>query len=288
MANPKYAGTFRFENDFAALIPDIPDGEYNDGKLIQARSERGICRVICFSPRHDLTIPLMNTADLRGVIDAWRDEFSCLGGNKDISYVQIFENKGALMGCSNPHPHGQVWANQTIPDLPAKENASQKDHKEKTGSCLLCDYLALELSRGDRVVAENDSFALLVPFWAVWPFEVMVLPKRHTSSILDLEEKELNDFCGILKETTIRLDNLFEISFPYSMGIHQRPTDGGDYDFWHFHLHFFPPLLRSATVQKFFVGYELLAAPQRDITAEMSARQLRELPADHYRELSEV
>ena len=280
--NPDYSGTFSFTNDFAALLPDTPDGRVNNG-LLTAESERGLCRVICFSPRHDLTLPLLGIPALEGVVTTWMREYTDLGSRDFINYVQVFENKGAIMGCSNPHPHGQVWCNQTIPDLPRKELETQAAYQRDHGTCLLCTYLEKELSEGERVVAQNDSFAVVVPFWATWPFEVMVLPKKHMTSIGELSPSQVTDFAKILEATTIRYDNLFETSFPYSMGIHQSPTDGAKHDYWHFHLHFFPPLLRSATVKKFMVGYEMLGAPQRDITAEMSAGRLRGVPSVHFR-----
>jgi UDPglucose--hexose-1-phosphate uridylyltransferase len=279
--NPDYSGTFAFTNDFAALLPDTPSGGVNDG-LLTAESERGLCRVMCFSPRHDLTLPLLGVPAIEGVIATWMREYAELGSEDFINHVQIFENKGAVMGCSNPHPHGQIWCNQTIPDLPLKELETQSAYQHKHDSCLLCTYLATELLRGERIVAQNDSFAVVVPFWATWPFEVMVLPKKHMSSINELTKAHVTDFAEILEATTIRYDNLFETSFPYSMGIHQSPTDGEKHDYWHFHVHFYPPLLRSATVKKFMVGYEMLGAPQRDITAEMSASRLREVPSVHF------
>ncbi len=280
--NPAYSGTFAFANDFAALLPDTPISSMSDGLLL-AESERGLCRVICFSPRHDLALPLLGIPAIEGVIATWMKEYADLGANDFINYVQIFENKGAIMGCSNPHPHGQIWCNETIPDLPRKETELQAVYQLEQGNCLLCSYLEKELSRCERIVVENGSFAAVVPFWATWPYEIMVLPKTHMCSIDVLTPSQVTDFAEILEAVTVRFDNLFETSFPYSMGIHQRPTDGKEHDYWHFHLHFFPPLLRSATVKKFMVGYEMLGAPQRDITPEMSARRLRDVPATHFR-----
>jgi UDPglucose--hexose-1-phosphate uridylyltransferase len=276
LRNPRYEGTFVFDNDFAALLDDMPAEQMNEKGLLVAGSERGLCRVICFSPRHDLTLALMDTADIEKVVEVWTSQYREIGAMEGINHVQIFENRGAVMGCSNPHPHGQIWANQTIPLYPAAENRMQQFYRSEHGSCLLCDYVMLELERGERIVFANDSFVALVPFWAFWPFEVMLLPRFHATDITALNAAQRRDFADALKRMTVRYDNLFRTSFPYSMGLHQRPTDGATHDEWHLHAHFYPPLLRSATVKKFMVGYEMLAMPQRDITAEESARRLRE------------
>ncbi len=273
--NPDYTSTFVFENDFAALKPDTPLDRFEQDGLLIAESEPGICRVVCFSPRHNLTMANMETADLRKVVDTWVEQFRDLAGRPIINYVQIFENRGAMMGASNPHPHCQIWSNHAIPNEVAKEQASQLAWRERRGACLLCEYLGLEAAARDRIVDENESWVTLVPFWAVWPFETMVLAKRHMPSIDALNDAERNGLADILKRTTARYDRLFDVSFPYSMGFHQRPTDGAAHDEWHLHLHFEPPLLRSATVRKFLVGYEMLASPQRDITAESAAERLR-------------
>jgi UDPglucose--hexose-1-phosphate uridylyltransferase len=280
--NPKYSSTFIFDNDFAALLPDAPSFDENDSDLLVARSEKGISRVICFSPRHDLTIPRMALGEINEVIRVWTEEFRRLGAIDWVRHVQIFENRGALMGASNPHPHCQIWANASVPVLPEKELASFREYRQKKSSCLLCDYLQLELRSGERVICENDGFAVVTPFWAVWPFETLLVSKRHFASMEDLAGGEAELLADILRRITIRYDNLFETSFPYSMGFHQRPTDGAAYPECHFHAHYFPPLLRSATVQKFMVGYELLANPQRDITAESAARKLQESSETHY------
>jgi UDPglucose--hexose-1-phosphate uridylyltransferase len=280
--NPKYPSTFVFDNDFAALLPDAPSFDANEGDLLVARPEKGICRVICFLPRHDLTIPRMAPGAICEVIRVWTEEFQSLGAIDWVRHVQIFENRGALMGASNPHPHCQIWANASVPVLPEKELASFREYRAKKNSCLLCDYLQLELRSGERVICENDDFAVVTPFWAVWPFETLLLSKRHFASMEDLAGREAELLADILRRITIRYDNLFETSFPYSMGFHQRPTDGSAYPEWHFHAHYFPPLLRSATVQKFMVGYELLANPQRDITAESAAKRLQGLSETHY------
>lgn len=280
--NPKYEDTFLFVNDFSALIPGIPKGDINEDDLLIAKSEEGICKVICFSPRHDLTLARMEPSKIVNVINLWIDQYKELGADPKINYVQIFENRGAIMGCSNPHPHGQIWSSQSVPDLPEKETVKQTEYRQSKGHCLLCDYLDLELRKKERIVLENDSFVVLVPFWAVWPYEVMTLPKRHMTSIDEMTEKEKKDLAEIMRATGIRYDNLFKTNFPYSMGIHQKPTDGKTHDEWHFHFHYLPPLLRSATVRKFMVGYELLGMPQRDITAEQAAQKLREQPSVHY------
>ncbi len=292
--NPAYEGVYVFPNDFAALMEGVPEESLNQSGLLVARAERGLCEVLCFSPRHDLTLPRMERVAIVSVIEAWKDRWQNLGSKPDISYVQIFENRGAVMGCSNPHPHGQIWATESVPDIPAKEDRAQRSRLRETGHCLLCEYLELERAKGERIVFENDSFVALVPFWAVWPFEAMLLPKRHISSIAELTQQEEVDFADALKRMGTRYDNLFSTPFPYSMGFHQRPTkprpgvSDPEADLieqaaaWHFHVHYLPPLLRSATVRKFMVGFELLAMPQRDITAESAAARLRDLPENHY------
>ena len=278
--NPSYTDTFVFENDFAALRPDTPEGKLDQGGLLVAQAERGISRVVCFSPRHDLTIAGMEVAALRRVVDTWRDQYVELGSLSFVNWVQIFENRGAQMGASNPHPHGQIWANAHAPNELIKEDRAQSEYHSEHGSCLLCDYLALEIESRERLICANDSFHALVPFWAVWPFETMIISKRHTTGIDDFNEAERTGFADLLKRLTGAYDKLFQVSFPYSMGFHQRPTDGVAHPQWHFHGHFYPPLLRSATIRKFMVGYELLAMPQRDITPESAAQRLRELVSD--------
>lgn len=280
--NPAYENTFVFDNDYAALLPNIPLIDSDEAGLLVARSEPGICRVVCFSPRHDLTIPRMSLAEIRRVVDLWTSQFRQLEQTGWVRHVQIFENRGALMGASNPHPHCQIWANASLPNVPTKEFASQQEYRETKKSCLLCDYLQLELQRGERIIYQNDAFVGLVPYWAVWPFETLLVSCRHLASMDELSGKESELLGDILRSITLRYDNLFETSFPYSMGFHQRPTDGQAHPEWHFHAHYLPPLLRSATVQKFMVGYELLGTPQRDITPESAAARLRELPAIHY------
>jgi UDPglucose--hexose-1-phosphate uridylyltransferase len=280
--NPNYSQTFVFDNDFAALKPDMPSGEIDEQGLLVARSESGRCRVVCFSPRHDLTLARMGVSDVRRVVDTWAEEFSTLARDPRIRSVQIFENRGAMMGCSNPHPHGQIWANETLPNELEKELLAFRDYRQLHKTTLLQDYLELELKKKERLVCENNHFVLLVPFWAVWPFETMLISRRPMSGLDELDHDERTALAEILRQATIRYDNLFCTSFPYTMGLHQRPTDGGEYPEFHFHAHFYPPLLRSATIKKFMVGYEMLAMPQRDITAETAAQWLRDVPAAHY------
>jgi UDPglucose--hexose-1-phosphate uridylyltransferase len=282
--NPDYRDTFIFTNDFSSLLPETPEGGLDEKGLFVARAEKGICRVICFSPRHDLTVPRMEVPSLRKVIDVWTGEYGELGGREHINHVQIFENKGAMMGCSNPHPHCQIWAQESLPVETAKEQGRQREYLKAHGRTLLGDYLDAELSKNERIVCANDGFVALVPFWAVWPFEAMVICRRAVGSLHALTDAEKTDLADIYRQLTIRYDNLFRISFPYSMGIHQAPTDGKEHPEWRLHMHFYPPLLRSATVRKFMVGYEMMANPQRDITAEQSARRLRELPSKRYTE----
>ncbi len=281
--NPDYKNTFVFVNDFSALIPDIPAGEYRANDIFNAESEKGLCKVICFSPKHDLTLPEMNTDSIKEVVDVWQREYIEIGKLDYINHVQIFENKGSIMGCSNPHPHGQIWAQRSIPAEPYKEYIHQKKFFDTYKKSLLSVYLEKEMEMQERIVTDNNRFNVVVPFWGVWPYETIIISKRHFQSISMMSEEEKLSFAEILKELTIIYDNLFEVSFPYSAGIHQSPTDGKNHPEWHFHMHFYPPLLRSATVKKFMVGYEMLGNPQRDITPEISAKQLRELPKIHYK-----
>ncbi|ACY47394.1 UDP-glucose--hexose-1-phosphate uridylyltransferase [Rhodothermus marinus] len=281
--NPPYTETFVFDNDFAALQPDAPEAHWTADGLLEAHAERGICRVVCFSPRHDLTLAELDVAAIRRVVDVWTEQYRELGARPEIRYVQIFENKGELMGCSNPHPHGQIWAQETIPNEPLKECRQQQAYFERTGRTLLADYLALELRLDQRIVCANDHFVALVPFWAVWPFETLVISRRPVPSLLELTDAERDGLADLLKRLLVRYDNLFQISFPYSAGFHQAPTDGRPHPEWHLHLHVYPPLLRSATIRKFMVGYEMLGMPQRDLTPEMAAARLRALSEVHYR-----
>ncbi len=332
--NPDYRGTYVFTNDFPALLPEalggsdraaagadgadgadgaqsLAIGGHGEAELLQAEAVRGTCRVVCFSPRHDLTLPEMGLAELRAVIDLWARETVALGAR--YRWVQVFENKGAAMGCSNPHPHGQIWALDALPTEPALEDGHQQAYHAGSGHVLLQDYADLEGLRGERVVLENEHWLALVPFWATWPFETLLLPRRHVSRLPDLDDEERAALADALKRLTTRYDNLFQTSFPYSMGWHGapfapapagaaagRPADriapalpdpgaGGRVDggagavaHWQLHAHFYPPLLRSATVRKFMVGYEMLAEAQRDLTPEQAAERLRALSDLHY------
>jgi len=278
--NPQYTGTFVFENDFAALRTrdeGQPAPEVTlDNELLVACGESGTCRVICFSPRHDLSLPDMTRAEIRRVIDVWTEEYQRLGSRPDVNHVQIFENKGEVMGSSNPHPHGQIWAQESIPLAPARETERLLAHQERHRRTLLSDYLDAELAHEERIVCANEEFVALVPFWAVWPFETLVISREPFSHLPALGDGERDGLADILKRLTKLYDGVFEVSFPYSAGIHQAPTDGSDHPEWHLHMHFYPPLLRSATVRKFLVGYEMMGEPQRDLTPEAAAARLRD------------
>lgn len=285
--NPPYTSTFAFDNDFMALLPPEP-GETSETwssaqELFQAEAEVGLCRVICFSPRHDLTLPELPQPAVEAVVRTWSEQTREISRSGYIKYVQVFENKGAMMGCSNPHPHSQVWASGHVPVEPDKERRMTSGYLAEHGSCLLCDLLAAEQKSGERIVAANQHFTALVPFWANWPFEILLIANQHAASLPDLGAPEVSGLADILRKVTARYDNLFEISFPYSMGFHQAPVDGQAYPGWHLHAHFYPPLLRSATVRKFMVGYEMLGMPQRDITPETAAERLRGLSEVHYK-----
>jgi UDPglucose--hexose-1-phosphate uridylyltransferase len=274
--NPQYSGVFSFANDYAALLPDSPNVLTESAhRLLRAESERGVCRVLCFHPDHSLTLAGMEVADIVHVVDAWTAEFIELGSRPGINYVQIFENRGAMMGASNPHPHCQIWATEHIPDEPAAELANQLAYRQQHDACLLCETLSTELEQRHRIVCENQEFVVLVPFWAVWPFETLVLSRAHLGSMDAFTAAQTRGLADILKRLTMNYDQLFATSFPYTMGFHQQPTDGQAHPEWHFHGHFYPPLLRSATVRKFMVGFEMLGMPQRDITPETAAEQLR-------------
>ncbi len=278
-SNPSYESTFVFENDFPALLPETSDAVLDQEQrgLLVARGEPGICRVICYSPRHDLRLATLDSVSVREVVNLWAEQYAELGALSAINYVQIFENRGAMMGASNPHPHCQVWANSSVPNVPEKEQKLQRAYVSSNGSCLLCDYLQLEAGQNTRVVLENKQVVALVPFWAVWPFETLVLPRRHVTGLDQLTAAERTALAETMQQLTQAYDRLFNTPFPYSLGFHQRPTDGAPHEEWHLHAHFYPPLLRSATVRKFMVGYELLATPQRDITPERAAARLREV-----------
>ncbi len=314
--NPDYTSTFVFTNDFSALLPDTPPAPAGGHPLMQSESEQGECRVICFSPRHDLTLPEMPVEDIRHVVDVWAEQTTELG--RRYRWVQVFENKGAIMGCSNPHPHGQIWAGSALPHEPAKEDRQQRAYFAQHGRPLLLDYAALELGQAaakdadfseswhlsPRLVVQNDHWLVVVPYWALWPFETLLLPRRHVLRLPDLANDERDALADILKRLLTRYDNLFETSFPYSMGWHGAPTgpsetlgvspaddladtqskpQGSDWAHWQLHAHFYPPLLRSATVKKFMVGYEMLGEPQRDLTAEQAASRLRQVSEVHYK-----
>jgi UDPglucose--hexose-1-phosphate uridylyltransferase len=283
MTNPEYTSTYAFDNDFSALLPDSPEAQLNENDLLVGHSERGQCRVLCFSPRHDLTLPEMSQSDVRSVVDMWVSQYKELGDIPWVNYVTIFENKGDVMGCSNPHPHGQVWAQASIPEEPKKELATQQAYFKTHGRTLLGDYLALELTKNERIVAQNEHFVVMVPFWAFWPYETLVVSRRPFARFTDMTSEEKDGLADIIRQITIRYDNLFQVSFPYSAGFHPAPTDGEEHPEWHFHMHFYPPLLRSATVKKFSVGYEMLGNAQRDITAEFAADVLKKLPDVHYK-----
>ena len=277
--NPAYTSTFVFDNDFAAL-KSTTESERLDFEglgLLVAQGEPGVCRVICFSPRHDLTLATMPAEQIEPVVHTWKEQFRELGSIQTINYVQIFENRGAMMGASNPHPHCQIWATASIPVEPSKELTAQRSYLHAKHRCLLCDYIAVESRQEQRLLLENEGFIALVPFWAVWPFEVLVCSRRHFASMDDFTTGDARALSHMLHRVTATYDRVFGVPFPYSMGFHQAPTDGVEHPEWHFHAHFYPPLLRSATIRKFMVGFEMLGNPQRDITPEIVAARLRDL-----------
>jgi UDPglucose--hexose-1-phosphate uridylyltransferase len=277
--NPAYTRTFVFDNDFAALKADTPRESLDVGNkgLLVAEGEPGICRVICFAPRHDLTLATMALPEIETVVQTWTVQFTELSALAQIKHVQIFENRGAMMGASNPHPHCQIWATASLPDVPQRELQAQEQYRRVHRSCLLCDYLHLEEEQKQRIICSNEGFVALVPFWATWPFEIMISSRRHLGTLTDLTPGEATALSAILKQVTATYDRVFDAPFPYSMGFHQSPCDDEEHPEWHFHAHFYPPLLRSASVRKFMVGFELLGNPQRDITPEVAAERLREL-----------
>jgi UDPglucose--hexose-1-phosphate uridylyltransferase len=273
--NPEYTDVFVFTNDFAALQNDSPTFNVNDG-LLKAQSETGICKVICFSPDHSKSLADMSASEIQKVVFTWQKEFKELSENPKINYVQIFENKGAVMGCSNPHPHGQIWSQSSLPNEVLKKNTQQLDYYNKNKSSLLGDYLTQELDKNERIIFENDGFVVLVPFWAVWPFEAMIVPKKQQVNILEMTEDETLQYGEAIAVLTKAYDQIFNTSFPYSSGIHQAPTDGNANKHWHWHMSFYPPLLRSASVKKFMVGYEMFGTPQRDITPEQAVKMIKD------------
>lgn len=279
--NPAYESTFVFTNDFAALLPDTPPSPPAASPLLQVESESGTARVICFSPRHDLTLPLMDVESIRLVVDLWGEQVADLG--QRYQWVQVFENKGAAMGASNPHPHGQLWAGSALPNEAVKEDRQQRAYFAEHGRHLLLDYADLEAEQQERIVVENEHWLAVVPFWAVWPFEILLMPRAQVSHLPALSPVQRDSLADILKRLLTRYDNLFEVSFPYSMGWHGAPSGPGDWSHWQLHAHFYPPLLRSASVRKFMVGYELLAEAQRDLTPEQAAARLRALSDVHYK-----
>ena len=277
--NGHYTGTYVFNNDFAALQPDTP-AVVSDDPLFRMSTEQGESRVICFSPDHSKTLPQLSVDQIRQVVDTWQQQCQQLG--ERYRSVQIFENKGALMGCSNPHPHGQIWAQQQLPTLVEKKHQSFADYYQTHGTNMLQDYAVKEQDNQQRIVVENNDWLVVVPYWAAWPFETLVLPKFSVSRMTELSEPQKVTLADIIKQITIRYDNLFKCSFPYSMGWHGAPFDGQDHLAWTLHASFLPPLLRDATVRKFMVGYEMMAEPQRDITPEQAAEQLRQSSSTHY------
>jgi len=273
--NPKYEDVFVFTNDFAALQTTSPKFAVNEG-LFKAESEQGICKVVCFSPDHSKSLANMSVENINKVVKTWQNQYTELGSNNMINYVQIFENKGAVMGCSNSHPHGQIWSQSTLPNEVDKKDQQQRAYFSKYNSSLLGDYLKQELDVNERIIYKNDDFVVLTPFWAVWPFETMIVPKKQCKNITMISEQDSLNFADAISKTTKAYDKLFNCSFPYSSGIHQSPTNGEINDHWRWHMSFYPPLLRSATVKKFMVGYEMFGSPQRDITPEQAAKRLRE------------
>lgn len=274
--NPDYKDVFVFTNDFAALQTTSPEFSVHEG-LFKAESEHGICKVICFSPDHSKSLADMAIDDINKVVKTWQKEYLSLGSNAMINYVQIFENKGAIMGCSNPHPHGQIWSQSTLPNEVDKKDQKQEAYYSTTNRSLLGDYLKQELEANERIIYQNDHFVVLTPFWAVWPFETMIVPKKQQASIAEVSDQESMGFADAISKITKAYDKLFQCAFPYSSGIHQAPTNGASNTHWHWHMSFYPPLLRSSTVKKFMVGYEMFGSPQRDITAEQAVDRLKKL-----------
>jgi UDPglucose--hexose-1-phosphate uridylyltransferase len=280
--NAEYDDTFVFDNDFSALAKGGLSAVVSDrsDRLFQQKAVEGACRVVCFSPRHDLTLAQLPLREMECVIETWSEQTKELG--RHYEWVQIFENKGEIMGCSNPHPHGQIWASNQIPDIPGVEASRQAEYKKESGGVLLLDYLQRELQSPERIVVETLHWVAVVPYWATWPYETLLMPKRHVQRLPDLSLEERSDLADALKRLLARYDNLYETSFPYSMGWHGAPFVEQDTSHWQLHAHFFPPLLRSASVRKFMVGYEMLAESQRDITPEQAAKRLRAMPDQHY------
>jgi UDPglucose--hexose-1-phosphate uridylyltransferase len=278
--NPDYKNTYSFINDFSAIL-DVKIENFKDN-LLEAHTESGICKVLCYSPNHSLTMPQMDESEIVSIIKLWQKEYKDLGSIENINNIQIFENKGESMGCSNPHPHGQIWAQKSIPTEILKKQNNFKKFYENNNQSMLLVYIKKELELKERIIFENESFVALVPFWAVWPYESIIITKNHRKSILELNEKEVTDYANILKILTTKYDNLFQTSFPYSTGIHQAPTNNEQNKEWHMHMSFYPPLLRSSNIKKFMVGYEMFGEPQRDITPEQAAESLRNCSKTHF------
>ena len=283
--NPDYSGTYVFSNDFAALMTDSPNVPESNDPLFSSMEARGLSRVICFSPDHSKTLPELSLKAIRGVIDTWNEQIEELG--RDYLWVQAFENKGETMGCSQPHPHGQIWANSFLPNEIERKDKHLRDYYQRYGSNLLMDYITKEQNDGSRTVVETEHWMAVVPYWAAWPFETMLLPKIHIRRMSELSDELRDDLSLAIKKLTSRYDNLFKCSFPYSMGWHYAPffkEEDTSIEHWQLHALFYPPLLRSANVRKFMVGYEMLAESQRDLTAEQAAEKLRALSDVHYKE----
>ncbi|WP_295442736.1 UDP-glucose--hexose-1-phosphate uridylyltransferase [Sphingorhabdus sp. EL138] len=284
LRNPDYKNIFIFDNDFAALMPGAGSGVEKDKPLFRAALAHGTCRVICFSPDHGKTLPEMPADDIHILVDTWAAQEKELYASH--AYVQIFENKGAMMGCSSPHPHGQIWATTHVPAEPAREDATQAAWFEQHQSAMLLTYAEQEAKDGARTVASNAHWIAVVPYWASWPYEILLLPRFAVQRLHDLAPEQRDDLAHIMKAVTTAYDNLFQTSFPYSMGWHGAPSATPDAPHWQLHAHFYPPLLRSASVRKFMVGYEMLAEAQRDLTPEAAAAHLRATAKIHYRSQS--
>jgi len=283
ITNPSYESTFVFDNDFPVHTDGIDESDYRREKLLAMKSERGMSGVVCFSPRHDATLARMSPGEIRNVINTWIDQIVDISTRRHIRYIQIFENKGEMMGCSNPHPHCQIWATESIPNEIHKEDVMQHEYRVSNRSeGLLSDYLRFEMKLNERIFTRNDAWVALVPFWAAWPFETMLIPMRRISNLTQLNDEERNGLAEILKKTTTRYDNLFKTSFPYTMGFHQAPINPSHDMHWHLHAHFYPPLLRSASIKKHMVGFEMLCEPERDFPPEDAAQALRAVPDIHY------
>ncbi|MDP6215650.1 MAG: UDP-glucose--hexose-1-phosphate uridylyltransferase [SAR324 cluster bacterium] len=277
--NPDYTGPYIFQNDFPSLLPETEFIE-KETPLFKSQSVSGNCRVLCFSERHDLSLPELELSSIEKVVQFWVDEYKELA--EKYRWVQIFENKGEQMGCSNPHPHGQIWAGDFLPNELYREEQQQREYFESHGSPLLSEYLDHELRKKQRLVELNEHWLSVVPWWAIWPFETLIIPKRHVTGLHELTGDEQVALAELLKNLLSRYDNLFQASFPYSMGWHGASFFSNSKDAWRLHAHIYPPLLRSSTIRKFMVGYEMLAEVQRDISPEQASARLRECSTLHY------